>query len=103
MTERIDQIRSLLEKSPQDIFLHYSLGMELAKAEKFDQAVEAFRQCDEVQPGYLPAMVEAAKCLRAAGKRDEAREAFTAALQAAEAAGDQHVGDFVRSQLEGLG
>ena len=68
MSGRIEAILAMLEKEPDDPFLHYSLAMEYAAAARPDDAVAAFRRCRELDENYLPAYVEAGKALRAAGK-----------------------------------
>lgn len=102
MTDRIDQIRTLLHQDPDDVFLHYSLGMELAKANRLDEALEAFRACIERDAGYLPARVELARALRSTGRLDRARQAFADALAAAEQAGETHTADALREQIDSL-
>ena len=103
MTERIEAIRSLLANRPDDVFLHYSLAMELLSAERFDEAVAAFDSCIELDDQYLPAYVEAGKASRSAGRTDQAGEYFTSALALAGRVGDAHAQDAIRQQLEGLG
>lgn len=100
--DRIARIQSLLVKSPQDTFLHYSLAMEYVSAGRHDEAADAFRRCTQVDPNYLPAYVEGGKSLRSAGRIDEARAMFQQALQLAQAKGERHTADHVRQQLEGL-
>ena len=100
--ERIEQIRDLLEKAPQDVFLHYSLAMELATAESCDEAAVEFRACIELDGRYLPAYVEAGKVLRSAGELAQAREIFQAGLELATETGDDHVRSFIAQQLEAL-
>lgn len=102
MSERIAQIRALLAKEPEDVFLHYSLGKELASAGKIDEALQAFAECARLEEDDLPARVEAGKCLRAVGRTDEARATFQAALALAQARGEQHTADNLRQQLDGL-
>lgn len=99
-TERIEQIRCLLEKTPDDVFLHYSLAMELASADRCVEAVVQFRACIELDPQYLPAYVEAGKVLRAAGEPGQAREIFQAGLELATRKGEDHVRSFIAQQLE---
>ncbi len=103
MSDRIEQIKAMLEKEPDDSFLHYSLAMEYVSAGEHHLAAEAFGACLVVEPDNLPARVECAKALRTWGKLSEARAMFTEAMQIAVAKGDTHVGDYVRQQLEALG
>ena len=103
MSDREETIRAMLEKEPNDPFLHYSLAMEYASAGRAEDAVAAFGRCIELDENYLPAHVEAGKALRVAGKLDEARETFTKAQDLAVKLGNTHVADFVQAQLEALG
>ena len=100
--DRIQTIQTLLAKSPNDVFLHYSLAMEYVAAERLDEAVAAFETCITLDGGYLPAYVEAGKSLRSAGRLDEAREMFQRAMELAQDKGEHHTADYVRQQLEGL-
>ena len=102
MTDRTATIRALLEKDPDDVFLLYSLGMELLSAERPAEAVAAFGRCIELDGDYLPAYVEAGKGLRAAGNLDAAREMFAEAMERAAIQGETHLRDFIQQQLDGL-
>ncbi len=102
MADRIEIIRKLLTKTPDDVFLHYSLGMELASRKDFEQAVEAFRRCLELDGGYVAAYVEAGKCLRSLGWLDQARDMFTAALVPASRLPETHTKNFIQQQIDAL-
>ena len=103
MSDRIESIRAMLAKDPEDTFLLYSLAMEYAAGRRFDEAAETFNKCIAADEAYLPAYVECGKALRAAGRADQARRTFAAARELAAAQGENHVGDYVRQQLEALG
>ena len=102
MSERIDKIKSMLETAPGDVFLHYTLAMEYAALGHFDDAVEEFKKCIELDSDYLPAYVEAGKALRAGGRLDEARETFAAGMKLATAQGEHHTCDYIKQQLDAL-
>jgi Flp pilus assembly protein TadD len=102
MSERLAQIRALLVKEPRDVFLHYSLGKELASAGQTDDAIRAFTECTRLDQTYLPAYVEMGKCYRSAGRLTEARDVFEKALNVAQPKGEQHTADNIRQQLESL-
>jgi predicted Zn-dependent protease len=102
MSDRIETIRRMLDKKPDDVFLRYSLGMEYASAGRFERAAAEFARCTELDSSYLPAYVEAGKALRSAGKIAEARAVFTRALDLAGRLGQAHAQDHLRQQLEGL-
>jgi len=103
MTDRIETIRKLLEGSPDDVFLQYSLAMELASAGRHVEAVGAFRRCIEIDQNYLAAYVEAGKSLRSAGQIDAAREIFAEGMELAAMQGETHMRDHIQQQLDGLG
>jgi len=103
MGNRLEMIRSMLANNPQDVFLSYSLGMELLSAGDASQAAAQFARVIELDRGYLPAYVEAGKALRAAGRPAEARAVFAEGLKLATARGDGHICDHIQQQLEGLG
>ena len=103
MSRRTDAIRAMLAQDPGDVFLIYSLGMELAGEGDFAPAAATFQRCIELDATYLPAYVEAGKSLRSAGQRDAARAMFERAMTLAQAQQKTHVVSFVRQQLEGLG
>lgn len=103
MSKRSDTIKGMLAKDPSDVFLTYSLGMELAGEGRHQEAAEVFARCIELDGQYLPAYVESAKSLRSAGDRDGARGMFHKAMALATTQGQQHVASYVRQQLEGLG
>jgi Flp pilus assembly protein TadD len=102
MSDRIKAIRAMLEKSPRDVFLHYSLGKEYASASQFDLAIEQFRACLELDGNYLPTYVEAGKCYRSVGRFGDARRVFLAGMDVAVAQGEKHTRDFIQQQLDGL-
>jgi len=103
MSDRIESIRQMLADSGDDIFLIYSLGMELASAGRWEEAAAEFRRCVELDENYLAAYAEGGKALRAAGQIEQAREMFAAGIELAAAQGESHTRDYLMSQLEGLG
>ena len=102
MSDRVEAIRKMLAERPDDTFLIYSLGMELASAGRFDEAVEQFQRCLELDSEYLPAHTELGKTFRSAGRLDEARQAFATGMQLAAEHGDSHLRDHLQQQLDSL-
>lgn len=102
MANRIADIERMLTEDPDDVFLHYSLGMEYASAEQFDKAVAEFKRCIELQSEYLAAYVEAGKCLRSMGDLPAARDTFAAGMELAATSGESHMRDFIQQQLDSI-
>ena len=103
MNGRIEAIEKMLAEDGDDVFLHYSLAMEYAAAKDHHRAVAQLRRCIELDADYLPAYVEAGKCLRTAGDLAGAREVFQRGMDLAAARGETHTRDHIRQQIESLG
>jgi Tfp pilus assembly protein PilF len=102
MADRIAALQKLLARDEWDVFLHYSLAMEYFSAARHSPAAAEFRRCIELDPNYLAAYVEGAKCLRAAGQLAPARDMFARALDLAKRLGQTHSEDYIQQQLEGF-
>ena len=100
---RIDSIRKLLERSPEDVFLLYSLAMELLTAGQPAEALDRFRRVLELDADYLPAYPQAAKALQALGDKPAAAEMLRRGLAVAERKGDRHARDRIQLVLDALG
>lgn len=102
MADRIAVLLKLLARDDRDVFAHYSLGMEYFSAGRHDEAIGEFLRCIELDQKYVSAYVEAGKCLRAAGRLEEARAMLNRAMELAGQLGQSHTQDYIRGQLEGL-
>lgn len=102
MTGRIAAIQAMLGKEPNNVFLHYSLGMEYMSRKDFYLAVDTFRRCIELNDNYVPAYVEAGKCLRSLGLLEQARQMFTAALAPATKLSESHTRNYIQQQIDSL-
>ena len=96
---RIDQIRAMLEKSPDDVFLNFSLGMELQAAGLVDEAIAQFERTLTLDPNYVTAHVRKAQVLIGQKRLAEARVALQQGSDAAQAAGNRHMVDNIRQML----
>lgn len=50
---RINQLFSLLEKTPQDVFLNYALAMEYISLEQYKEAAAALQKVKMIDSNYL--------------------------------------------------
>lgn len=50
---RINQLFSLLEKAPQDVFLNYAIAMEYLSLGKYKEAAAALQKVKMLDPNYL--------------------------------------------------
>ena len=90
----IDQLRKLLEKEPDDIFLNYSLAMVLAKDSE-EKALAQFDRVLELDPDYVPAWFQKGRVLSALDEPEEARKVLECGIEVAGRVGDE----FARGEM----
>jgi len=95
---RLEQIEAMLGEEPQDVFLNFSLAMELASAGRPAEALPAFDHVLELDPKYHVAYLRKGLLLIDLGRLEEARRALTAGAAVAVECGDHHAAD----QMTGL-
>lgn len=69
---RIDQLFALLEKAPQDVFLHYAIAMEYISAERWMEAASALEEVRHLNPDYLAAYYHLGRVQIQLGNQQEA-------------------------------
>ena len=84
---RLDALKAMAEKKPDDAMVHYGLGLEYKKAGDLGAAVEAFRNVVRVNPDYTAAHQELGAALAALGRGEEACEALAAGVATADRTG----------------
>ena len=99
---RIDQLKTMLEETPEDAELRYFLAMAYVSAGDQTAALAAFRQLAEESPGYVPAYVQCGQLLARLGREDEARAIFKSGIAAAHKAGDAHAAGEMEAFLDSL-
>ncbi len=80
----------MLASEPGDVFLNFSLAMELAKLGRFEESVAQFDRLLEIDPAYVGGYFHKGKTLAGIGRADEAREALRAGIAKAAEVGDLH-------------
>lgn len=100
---RIEQIKQMLAAEPDDVFLNFTLGLELAKGGQHAQAVQSFEKVIALDVSYTAAYLQMARSLIDLHRREEARQALAKGASAAEAAGDLHARDQMTELLRTLG
>lgn len=98
----IEQLRSLLEKEPEDDFLNFGLAMALRSAGQGEEALRQFDRTIEVNPDYVPAHFLKGQLLAELERVPEARQALETGIERAIATGDEHARGEMAEYLEGL-
>jgi tetratricopeptide (TPR) repeat protein len=99
---RIEKIKAMLARRPEDVELHYMLAMEHRAAGDYEAAVAAFDDCIRLQPQYAPAYFQKANALLTSERVPEARAALQLGIAQARAAGDEHAAQEMAQLLESL-
>lgn len=99
---RKEKIQQMLQESPDDVFLNYSLAMELSKAGEVSEARAAFAHVRALDSAYVPAYFMEAQMLAQNDQVEAARELLQAGILVARENGDQHALGEMTDYLESL-
>ncbi len=102
MSARADQIRKMLQKTPDDAFLLYGLALEHKKAGELDQALAMLDRTTAADANFAYAFFQRGQILESTGKIEEAKSAYRAGVEAAARAGDAKGQGEIRGALESL-
>ena len=98
----IEQLESLLEKEPEDTFLHFGLAMALRSAGRSDEALARFERVRSLDADYIAAYFQQAQLEAQLGRTDEARATLRQGIERAQATGDDHARGEMLEYLESL-
>lgn len=99
---RRDKIQSMLQESPDDVFLIYALAMEFSKESDVESALSAFGRVREIDPNYVPAYFQAGQLLAQEVRIEEAQAILKEGIQIARQNGDDHAFGEMSEFLESL-
>jgi thioredoxin-like negative regulator of GroEL len=102
MTRR-EKIERMLADDPDDVFLRYSLAMELDKEGRNDESLVKFRELAAGDPPYVAAFFMAGQQLARLGRTDEARAILREGIEAARAQNNAHAAGEMSEFLASLG
>jgi tetratricopeptide (TPR) repeat protein len=98
----MEELKKMLAKSPDDVFLNFSLAMELQAAGQEDDALCQFDRTIALDGNYLAAYERKGQVLIRLNRFKEAREALETGREAAQRVGDTHMADNIGRILEQL-
>jgi predicted Zn-dependent protease len=88
---RSEAFRRLVEKDPGNAMVLYSLGAELFKEGRNNEAAEYLRRAVEAKPDYSAAYRSLGRVLAALGEREEASRTFRQGREVALERGDLQI------------
>ena len=102
MTRR-EKIEAMLADEPHDVFLRYSLALELDKEGRHTESLAGLDQLTRDAPPYVPAYFMAAQQLARLERVDEARSRLRDGIDAARNQGNAHAAGEMSEFLTSLG
>jgi thioredoxin-like negative regulator of GroEL len=103
MLSRLEKIEAMLVDDPTDIFLRYSLAMELEKAGNNDASLAKLGELTNESPPYVPAFFMASQQLVRLSRVEEARTMLRNGIEQARQQGDSHAAGEMSEFLTSLG
>ena len=100
---RRQKIESMLHDEPRDIFLRYSLALEMVNEDESEPAVVLLQQLCVETPPYVPAFFRCAQIMADLNKVEEARGFLREGIEVARAQGDLHAAAEMSEMLSDLG
>jgi predicted Zn-dependent protease len=84
----VDNFEAMLERGQDSALLRYSLGNEYLKMEKFDKAIHHLAEAVRLDSGYSAAWKLYGRALASVDRQQDAIQAFSRGIRAAEEKGD---------------
>jgi thioredoxin-like negative regulator of GroEL len=103
MATRREKIEAMLADEPDDVFLRYSLALELDKEGDHDASLVKLGELTREAPPYVPAFFMAAQQLVRLERVGEARAFLRDGIEAARQQGDAHAAGEMSEFLTSLG
>lgn len=93
----------MLAEEPGDIFLRYSLALELEKEGRHEDSLARLRELMQAEAPYVPAFFMAGQQLVKLGRISDARAALRSGIEEARRQGDAHAAAEMSELLSSLG
>lgn len=100
---RREKIEALLKDEPGDVFLRYSLALELEGEGRWEEGLEILEDLARGTPPYVPAFHMAARHLVARGRFEEARTTLRDGIEQARRQGNAHAAGEMAELLASIG
>ena len=97
MSERLQKLEQMLQRTPQDPFLLYGIALEHKNAGDPIRAIEFLDRTLAADAGYCYAYFQKGQVQETLGQAAEAKATYRAGVDAAKKAGDAHA----QSEIEG--
>ncbi|HEY2932929.1 MAG TPA: tetratricopeptide repeat protein [Acidobacteriota bacterium] len=99
---RIDLLKTFVEKNPNDPFSHYGLAMEYVRHDRLEDALRIYTYLIEKHPDYVPTYYQAGMAFQTAGDIEQAKKTFRDGMSIAQRLGNVHARDELEKALAQL-
>ena len=100
---RREKIEAMLKDEPDDVFLRYSLALELASEDAVEPSLDILESLARGSQPYVPAFQMAGQQLVRHGRIEEARRALREGIEEARRQGNSHAAGEMAELLASLG
>ena len=100
--DRIEQLKSFLEKTPNDAFLNYALATEYVALGKDDLALVIFEKLRNSDPEYFATYYHLGKLYERIDEEDKAIEIYEQGMEITKKLGEKHAFGELRGVYEEL-
>jgi tetratricopeptide (TPR) repeat protein len=97
---RAEILEEMLAAKPEDTFARYALALELAKADRPEDAWKHFNYLLTNHPQYSATYYQAGTFLLAQGRREEAKDVFSRGIEVTRSQGNHHAQNELERALE---
>src|ERR1700739_209457 len=84
MVTRLQQLRQMLAREPNDEFLQYAIAIEYFSANDFDKAINCFTTILNTNSNYLAAYYQLGKCYEELKQFDKAKNIYIKGMELAQ-------------------
>jgi tetratricopeptide (TPR) repeat protein len=89
-SNRLDQLLSFLEASPNDSFILFAIAKEFEKYKEYENALEYYLKLKQEDENYVGLYYHLGKLYEKKAAYQTALEAYIKGIEVAKAAGDRH-------------
>jgi tetratricopeptide (TPR) repeat protein len=102
MADRLEILKTMIEKNPSDSFARYGLAMEYANRGDLEQAVAEHRMLLASDENYAASYFHGGQALEKLGRVEEAREIYERGIEVTARTGDAHTQSELQAALDML-
>ena len=101
-SNRIDNLKNMLQTDPNDTFARYALGLEYLSNNEHENAKNIFEELKTLDPNYVATYYQLGKTYEILGDENEARKAYEKGIFVSASQSDFHTKEELEQALNDL-